>query len=94
MSDRPRLLFETSLPVRYYIPRIDVRSEFFTASDTRTSCPYKGTASYWTATVEGTVVADVAWSYEDPFPESLPLRSLLSFEPQRATLTTDLPGER
>ncbi len=40
-TTHPRLLFETSLPVRYYIPRIDVRSEFFTGSDAKTSCPYK-----------------------------------------------------
>lgn len=38
---RPRLLFETGLPTRYYIPRIDVRSEYFAPSPTTTACPYK-----------------------------------------------------
>jgi len=41
-SDRPKLLFETSLPVRVYIPRGDVDADVLVASETRTQCPYKG----------------------------------------------------
>ena len=45
-SDRPTLVFETNLPVRYYLPREDVRVDL-RPSDTRTICAYKGVASYW-----------------------------------------------
>ena len=60
-------------------------------SPTTSYCPYKGTASWWTARVGATVVEDVAWSYEDPLPESLPIAGMLSFDEQRATVVTDLP---
>ena len=43
-----QLLYETMLPVRYYIPPADVRLDLMEASAKRTVCPYKGTASYWT----------------------------------------------
>ena len=70
-----------------------MRTDLLEPSTTTTYCPYKGTATYWNATIDGAVVEDVAWSYEDPLPESLRLRGLLSFEPRNATVTTDLPEE-
>lgn len=44
---RPYLLFETSLPTRYYIPRADVRMDVLEPTSMTTRCPYKGIASYW-----------------------------------------------
>src|SRR3954468_5972680 len=46
-SARPKLLFETGLPARAYVPLEDVRGEALIPSDTTTICPYKGTATYW-----------------------------------------------
>src|SRR6185312_9790487 len=60
-SSRPMLLFETMLPVRYYLPRDDIRAEL-APSGTRTYCAYKGQASYWSATVGGRAVPDIAWT--------------------------------
>jgi uncharacterized protein (DUF427 family) len=74
-STRPTALFETSLPVRWYLPREDVRMDLLTASDTHTDCAYKGTASYLHA--EG--APDVAWFYPDPLNDAVPVRDLLSF---------------
>src|SRR5712691_12206930 len=51
---RPRLLFETNLPVRYYIPMLDVRTELLEPSPTITRCPYKGVASYRSVHAGGT----------------------------------------
>ena len=51
-THRPWLLFETGLPVRYYVPKIDVRMELLEPTDSHTACPYKGIASYWTASRE------------------------------------------
>jgi uncharacterized protein (DUF427 family) len=74
-STRPTALFETSLPVRWYLPREDVRMDLLTASDTHTDCAYKGAASYLHA--EG--APDVAWFYPDPLNDAVPVRNLLSF---------------
>ena len=47
-SASPVMVFETGLPVRYYVNRTDVRFEHLVPSDTVTSCPYKGmTSGYW-----------------------------------------------
>lgn len=78
-SDRPKLLFETGLPTRYYIPRDDVRTDLLVRSETRTECPYKGVASYWSARVGGKQAVDVAWEYPDPLPEAEKLPGTLCF---------------
>jgi uncharacterized protein (DUF427 family) len=87
-------VYETSLAPKLYVERSAVRMDLLVPSGTQTYCPYKGTASYWSAVVDGATHADVAWSYDDPLPESLPLRELLSFDPARATVVADLPAVR
>ncbi len=69
-SHRPRLLFETGLPVRYYLPKLDVRQDLLIRTTTRTRCPYKGEAVYWSAQAEGELLRDIAWSYPAPIPEA------------------------
>jgi uncharacterized protein (DUF427 family) len=86
-------VYETALAPRLYVAPDQVRTDLLTPSDTTTYCPYKGEASYWTATVGDTVVEDVAWSYDDPLPESLPIRGMLAFDPTRATVVQALPQE-
>jgi uncharacterized protein (DUF427 family) len=80
---QPRLLFETGLPVRYYIPEEDVRMDLLQATGTHTRCPYKGQASYWSAEVDGRVSKDLVWSYPDPIPEAPKIRGLLCFFNER-----------
>jgi uncharacterized protein (DUF427 family) len=46
-SAAPRLLFETGITPRYYLPREEARMDLLTPSDTRTTCAYKGHATYW-----------------------------------------------
>ena len=70
-TDRPKLLFETSLPVRAYVPRADIEPGVLVDSDTRTQCPYKGEARYFTVEVDGQRIEDAAWTYETTFPEAL-----------------------
>ncbi len=84
------VVYETALEPRLYVdPRL-VRVEL-TRSQLQTYCPYKGTATYWDAVVDGAVLPDVAWSYEDALPESAPLQHLVSFDDERVSVVHDLP---
>lgn len=83
------LLLETNLPGRFYLPRSDVRQELLTPTATRTKCPYKGVATYWSARVGDRIVADVAWSYEEPLTEAAPVAGRLCFWNERTDLTVD-----
>ena len=78
-STRPKILLETSLPPRVYIPREDVKVDL-EPSDRRTHCAYKGHASYWSAKVDGGLLQDVAWSYEEPLAESTDIAGHVSFD--------------
>jgi uncharacterized protein (DUF427 family) len=88
-SRRPSLLFETGLPVRYYLPGEDVRLDLLERTGLRTRCPYKGIASYWSAKVGGRTLKNVVWSYLDPIPECPRIRGLMSFFNERVDLYED-----
>lgn len=80
---RPAILFETGLPPRYYIPKLDVRMELLTPTSSRTSCPYKGDACYWAVTAGGRTHDDLVWSYAHPLPEVAKIANLLCFYQER-----------
>ena len=85
------ILFETALEPRLYVDPSQVRTELLRQSDTTSYCNYKGFATYWSAVVDNQVVEDVAWSYPDPPPESLPIKGFLSFDATRADVVAELP---
>ena len=87
-SDRAVVLEETGLPARYYLPREDVRTELLRPTSTRTTCPYKGEASYWSVEVGGQVHKDLVWSYEDPIPQAAGIAGLMCFYSERAAELT------
>jgi uncharacterized protein (DUF427 family) len=91
VSSRPTLLFEAMLPARYYLPRADVTAELV-PSPTRTWCAYKGQASYFSASVGGRLVPDIAWTYEDPRHDAAQVRDLIAFFDERIDVILD--GER
>jgi uncharacterized protein (DUF427 family) len=76
-SSRPVAVFETGFPVRWYVPRDDVRLGRLAPSETTTTCAYKGVASYFSLP-DGE--PDVAWSYVDALPEVIPARGHLCFD--------------
>jgi uncharacterized protein (DUF427 family) len=86
---RPFLLFETSLPTRFYIPREDVRMNLLTPTTYTSRCPYKGVAQYWSADVDGRTVDNIVWSYPDPIPENPRIKELLCFFNERVDLVVD-----
>lgn len=87
-SNRPHLLFETMLPVRYYLPREDVSATLHPSS-TNTYCAYKGEATYWSPEVDGHIVADLVWAYEDPLHEASEVAGLVAFFDERLDLVLD-----
>ena len=88
-STSPWLLFETGLPVRYYLPKTHVRLDLLEETDTSTHCPYKGEASYWSAHIDGTVHQDIAWSYPTPLPESERVAGLVAYYDEKLDVYVD-----
>ncbi len=86
------LLFETHLPTRYYLPKTDVRMDLLRPSETHTSCPYKGTASYYDLVIDGTVHEDLVWWYPSPLAESAPIAGHVCFYNERVDIVVE--GER
>ena len=85
------IVFETALDPLLYVHPSLVRTGLLRRTDTRSYCNYKGEATYWAAVIGDTVVQDLAWSYEDPLPESALIRGHLSFDPSRAGVVAELP---
>jgi len=88
-STSPRMLFETGLPVRYYLPRTDVRMDLLALTDTVTHCPYKGRAQTWSVRGSDTVHPDLAWSYPTPLAESQKIAGLIAFYNEKVDITLD-----
>ncbi|RBQ17567.1 hypothetical protein DP939_24720 [Spongiactinospora rosea] len=84
-SRSPRILHETGLPPRYYLPKTDVRLDLLTPTDTVTRCPYKGWAEYWSVAGHD----DYAWSYRTPLPESQKVAGLISFYNEKVDIYLD-----
>jgi uncharacterized protein (DUF427 family) len=88
-TTRPTFLHETRLPMRTYLPKLDVRMDLLRSTATSTQCPYKGTAAYWSARTGATAYDDVAWSYPAPLRESLPIAGLVAFDDARVDVAID-----
>lgn len=88
-TDRALALDETGLPTRYYLPQDDVRTDLLTATTFHTTCPFKGEASYWSATVDGTTHDGVVWAYNTPIEAAQEIAGFMSFYPDRTVITLD-----
>lgn len=83
-TERATLVFENHLPTRYYIPREDVVA-VLTPSDTRTYCPYKGEARYFSLPTK----PDIGWSYERPLLDANQIAGLVAFYDDVMDVTVD-----
>ena len=91
-SRQPRILFETGLPPRYYLPLTDLRMDLLRPSATESHCPYKGTAAYWSVDTGRQLYEDIVWIYRTPLPESQKVAGLACFYDEKVDVYLD--GER
>lgn len=85
------ILFETALEPRLYVDPAHVRTDPLRRTETTSYCNYKGFATYWSIVLDDLVIDDAAWSYEDPPPESLPIKGFFSFDAARVDVVAELP---
>jgi uncharacterized protein (DUF427 family) len=84
----PLVLYESGFAPRWYVPRDDVIADALNPVEGQTFCPYKGLASY----CDVGDARNAAWSYRAPFDEMARIADLVSFEPDKVTITID--GEK
>lgn len=81
-------LQESNHPAVQYIPLADVKTELLTRTLTASYCPFKGDAAYYSVTTAGgQTVADVIWTYEQPFPAVAPIAGHVAFYPDKADIS-------
>ena len=88
-TKRPKILIETGLPPRYYIPPEDVSQEALVESEKTTRCPYKGVAAYWSIRAGGERLEDLIWYYPEPIPEAAKIEGHLAFFNEGVDLEVD-----
>jgi uncharacterized protein (DUF427 family) len=89
-SRSPVMVFETGLPTRYYLNRTELDYSHLVPSDTVTECPYKGTTSaYWSVRVGDRLLSDLAWCYDFPTRQLLPIAGLVAFYNEKVDLYVD-----
>ena len=93
-SANPRVLFETGLPPRWYLPKTDIRMDLLVPTGRVTHCPYKGQAQYWSVRAGDGVHDDLAWSYRTPLPESQKIAGLVAFYNEEVDLFVDNPPQQ
>ncbi|NJL86227.1 MAG: DUF427 domain-containing protein [Leptolyngbyaceae cyanobacterium SM1_1_3] len=62
-----------------YFPPDSIRQQYFKSSDKNTSCPWKGTASYYTIEVDGETNQDAAWYYPEPKDAAKNIKGYIAF---------------
>ncbi|MDD4866328.1 MAG: DUF427 domain-containing protein [Mycobacterium sp.] len=81
-------LREATLPAVQYIPMDDVVRERLTRTSTRSYCPFKGQAGYYSVTTStGDTVDDAVWTYEKPYSAVAAITGHVAFYPDKAEIT-------
>jgi len=85
-STNALILKEGDYPQVIYIPREDITMAFLDKSDTTTTCPHKGNASYYSFVGKSRSLPDVAWSYETPGKNVAAIAGHLAFDLEQAAV--------
>jgi uncharacterized protein (DUF427 family) len=87
-SDRALSLAEATYPAVQYIPLADIDQDLLRVTPTRTYCPFKGEASYYTLTLpDGRTENDLIWVYNDPYDAVAEIAGHAAFYANRAEIT-------
>lgn len=79
-------LTEGDYPPVIYFPRSDIAMAFLDASDTSSSCPHKGTASYVTIVAKSGPIVDAGWSYETPKEVAAAIKGHIAFRHEKVAV--------
>jgi len=83
-------LQESTYPAVQYIPLKDVVQDRLARTDTRTYCPYKGDARYYSVTTAaGDTVDDAIWTYDEPYPAVAAIAGHVAFYPDKADVSVE-----
>ena len=63
----------------HYFPQESIKEQYFRESQTHTTCPLKGRASYYDVVVDGEIKTDAAWFYPDPLPAFREIKDHVAF---------------
>ncbi|MGR3504050.1 DUF427 domain-containing protein [Pseudaestuariivita sp.] len=74
-------LTEGDMPFVIYFPRGDLAMAFLEPTDHTTTCPHKGTASYFSIMTKSQTLENAAWSYEDPKDNVSEIKDHVAFFP-------------
>ncbi len=92
-SERTILLKEfahgTTLDPVYYFPQEDVTLDKLRPTETRTHCPIKGDASYWTYSGDAGVEEDLIWGYLEPIENSGHIAGRMAFDARRVSFEVE-----
>ncbi|GAB3488415.1 DUF427 domain-containing protein [Nocardiopsis coralliicola] len=88
LSTAAKVVSETGLHNRYYLPLQDVRDGVLVPSETVYHCPYKGQARYWNVVAGGTEITDAAWAYTVPLSDGRDITDHVCF--RHDSIETDL----
>jgi uncharacterized protein (DUF427 family) len=88
-SSAPLVLFEASLPARWYFAPDEITAELAPNPDVRTGCAYKGRASYFDVRVADRAEPALAWHYEHPLQGMERIRRRICFFNERVELIVD-----
>ena len=88
-TERPKPLFETGLPPRYYIPPEDVSKVVLIPSDKQTQCPYNGVAPYYSVEAGAGRLENLVWYYPEPLPAAGKIIDHLCFFNEKVDLEVD-----
>ncbi|KZP22839.1 DUF427-domain-containing protein [Athelia psychrophila] len=97
-THQPRLLFETGLRTRTYIPKTDCRLDLLQPSQLTTECPYKassllstGVANYYSIHLPNgdELAKDAVWWYRSPLPECAVIQGYAAFYDEKVDVWVD-----
>lgn len=80
-------LYETSLPVRFYMPLTAIDTSVLRPSKTRTQCPYKGEAEYYNVVIDGKEYKDIVWFYTRPTLECAAIAGMCCFYNEKVDIS-------